>query len=208
MGGKRSDLTGQVFGRLAVLEFSHNKHHAYWKCRCECGEVRTVRAVYLKSGHTTSCGCYNRERVTSHGMYDSPEYTIWRAMIQRCTNPNASNYSRYGGRGITVCPEWRVFENFLRDMGPRPTKDHSIDRKANSGLYCKENCRWATSKEQNNNTRGNRLISHDGETHTMSQWSEFVGVPYETLKSRIVRGWDVGRALTEPVRKQNRIGAV
>jgi len=212
MGGKRIDLTGQVFGRLTVMGFSHCKTHAYWHCSCKCGKVCIVRAPNLKSGNTVSCGCYNREiaklLATTHGMSSSLDYKIWQAMVQRCINHNSLDYKDYGGRGIVVCDSWLKFEAFYRDMGPRPSKDHSLDRIDNNGPYCKENCRWATKKEQGNNQRSNRLLTHNGDTRTMSEWSASIGIPYVTLQSRIVRGWDVDRALTEPVRKQNNRGGI
>jgi hypothetical protein len=117
-------------------------------------------------------------------------------MIQRCTNPNSEYYADYGGRGITVCEDWLKFENFYRDMGDRPSKDHSIDRSDNNGNYCKDNCRWRTNKEQQNNRGNNRLLEFNGTTKTVAGWSESVGIKYDTLYSRLRLGWSIEEALT------------
>ena len=138
----------------------------------------------------------------------TPEKEAWFSMLKRCENPNSVNWKDYGGRGITVCEEWHDFTCFLADMGLRPSSAHSLDRKDNAKGYSKENCRWATIEEQCNNKRSNRLLTHNGETQTMSEWSISSGIPYGILKSRILRGWDIDRALTEPVRKQHKRGGV
>lgn len=210
MGGKRIDLTGQVFGRLTVVGYSHSKYDAYWKCVCTCGAECVVRGLGLKAGDSTSCGCYHKEsaslRFTTHGMVGCPEYCTWKRIRQRCNNNKNPDYPQYGGRGIVVCSEWSSFEQFYADMGPRPSKDHSLDRIDNNGNYCKNNCRWATANEQANNKRSNKALTHKGETRTMSQWAAESGMCYSTLRGRIRRGWDMDRALTEPVGKQNKRG--
>jgi hypothetical protein len=115
-------------------------------------------------------------------------------MVQRCTSPNNQNYAQYGGRGVTVCDQWLTFANFLADMGDRP-EGKTLDRIDNSKGYEPGNCRWATRKEQQRNRRSNRLLTHAGQTKTMAQWAEDLGVPYTRLQGRLKMGWSVDRVL-------------
>jgi hypothetical protein len=143
------DMTGQKFGKLTVLGLvKRSKQGLHWECRCECGEVKVVKATDLRSGNTSSCG-------HKHGMTGSPEYLTWKGMIARCTNPKSVGYENYMARGITFDPDWAVFENFYRDMGDRP-EGMTLDRENNDLGYNKANCRWATPQQQAINRRPRR----------------------------------------------------
>lgn len=141
-----------------------------------------------------------RER---HGATKTAEYTAWWAMIQRCENHAHASFSRYGGRGITVCPAWRQsFAEFLAHVGRRPSAQHSLDRKDSDKGYEPGNVRWATPREQANNTRANRLFGHEGRQATVPEWAREFGVPSSTVWKRLRLGWDFARALRTPVKRQ------
>lgn len=188
---KRIDLTGERFGRLLVLKQAPRlakDRNARWSCRCDCGQKAIVRTDLLCSGLTTSCGCFQKEvasaQMTTHGMTNTREFSIWHTMRARCHRPSSRAYKTHGARGIKVCERWRdSFENFYADMGPRPSPKHSIDRIDNNGDYTPENCRWATSYVQARNTRYNRHVEMDGVSFIVADWCALMGVsphrPYD-----------------------------
>lgn len=189
------DLTGLRFGRLHVERQADSlpNQRVYWLCVCDCGEICVTQAKKLRSGHTKSCGCLRKPHGESSPA--TPEYNSWKSMLNRCYRKSAPDYSRYGGRGVTVCERWKDFENFLADMGRRPTLRHTLDRKDNAGNYESINCRWATATEQNNNKRLSVFVTVAGETLTVAQWAARVGKNRSTLYNRI----DAGRSAHEIV---------
>jgi hypothetical protein len=205
------NLTGERYGRLEVLSYAgkNRSRQSMWSCRCECGTEAVVAGYHLSGGHTQSCGCLRLERLsaanTKHGASRSSEYQSWLGMLKRCYNTNGKAFSNYGGRGLRVCSRWKnSFEKFFEDIGPRPTAKHTIERKDNSLGYCKENCVWATRKQQNRNRRSNRRLTFNGKTQLMVEWEEELGLPKGTISSRVTQyGWSVERALTSPVHAVN-----
>jgi hypothetical protein len=156
---KKIDLKGKIFGRLTVIEEAgKNKYGAFWwKCKCECGNIKKVYGMNLTRGLTKSCGCLRIEktvqRSTTHGKFHTFAYKVWADMLQRCNNPNSSSYQDYGGRGITVCERWQKFENFFEDMGERLYSNLTIERVDNSKGYSPDNCVWADKFVQARNKR-------------------------------------------------------
>ena len=154
---KKLNLTGHKFNKLTVIsEAPSKKGKSFWLCRCDCGQSKIVCLNNLRNRHTQSCGCLGYQNAKTHGMYGTPEHTVWVHMIQRCYNPRRWQYKYYGGRGIKVCERWLDgFKNFYADMGPRPI-GMTLDRVDNDGNYTPLNCRWATDIEQRAN-RSNRV---------------------------------------------------
>lgn len=206
------DLEGSRFGYFTVKSFSGiHKSATYWNVVCDCGEDRVVCSGALINGKSKSCGCLraelSRTRTRIHGesgVNKTPELRSWEMMRVRCNNPNNHKFPMYGGRGIKVCERWDSYENFLEDMGRRPSLNHSIDRINNNEGYFPENCRWATPKEQARNRSSNSLIEYDGRTQCIAAWCEEFGIGRCTLRARIKRGWSIERALNQPIDKNRR----
>lgn len=182
----------------------YDKHgNKQWECICDCGNTTLVRQFSLNNGRVRSCGCINRDRTTTHG--DSrnpkaPEYSAWQSMKNRCLKPEHKSWKDYGGRGITICPEWiDSYTTFLEDVGRRPSPNHSLDRIDNDAGYQKDNVRWATRTEQMRHTRNNRLVTAYGETKSIVEWSERAGIPWSILSDRLNSGWTPERAISDPI---------
>lgn len=201
-------LAGERFGKLVAVEETGKKNgKSVWLCNCDCGAQTEVLRNNLVSGITKSCGCLRKEasteRATKHGHTThtdrSSEYESWQGMKNRCKNPSHMSWPRYGGRGIKVCPQWvDSFETFLKDMGPKPTEEHSIDRIDNDGNYEPGNCRWATSEEQHFNRADTVLVTARGKTMNVREWAEETGLNERTIRTRIRKGWDHERAVSTP----------
>ena len=216
--GKLIDLTGQRFGRLTVIERTNQSpgEEVRWLCKCSCGKTVEVDAKSLRKGKTKSCGCYRKDATSSrfrkHGATvrdkktpDYRIYSIWRGMLDRCYRQGNHRYKLYGGRGISVCDEWHDFATFQRWAMENGYKDGlTIDRIDNQKGYSPENCQWATPLEQTRNRRITRRITFMGHTMTVREWASMIGVPYEILNQRLTRGWNIERALTEPVHEEQK----
>lgn len=203
------------FGQLSIIgEAEPLGKNRRAECRCVCGNVRQVLTFSLTSGSTISCGCVARARAAGraakmgrankqHGKHGSPEYRAWRAAIDRCERKSNSAYKNYGARGITVSDEWRQsFEAFFRDMGPRPSHRHTLERKDNSLGYSMDNCEWRVWEAQNRNRRNTVIVQWRGRAVPLAKLAARCGADYGNLYRRIFRlGWDVERALKQPLRQ-------
>lgn len=203
--GRFIDLTNKRFGRLFVEQLSSRPGiHRSWHCLCDCGVEKDILGYHLRTGHTQSCGCLNREVITTHGQSKTLTYQVWNNMKNRCQNPDHPRYKDWGGRGITVCDKWQAYEGFFEDMGERPSQDLSIDRIDNDLGYYKENCQWGTEEIQSWNRRSNKLLEYNGIQETYHYWEEQSGIPARLIGLRIRRGWSPERALTTPIQEKNK----
>lgn len=197
MGRPLKSMAGLRFGMLTVIRrdgtyVSPAGHSApTWLVKCDCGVEKTVIGRELRNSAYVSCGCKRlKGGPPKHGWFGTPEYSAWTSMKQRCTNPKCRNYPNYGGRGIRVCERWESsFEAFLADMGPRPSRKHSLDRENNNGNYEPGNCRWATVRQQARNKRTSRVLTVAGESATVAEWADRAGLGRSTVKERLRRNW-------------------
>lgn len=185
------DHTGKKYHRLTALKFEKQVGTVkYWLYKCDCGQPHVAASNQVKFGHIKSCGCLHREFVVKprrgkHKMIKSAEYRIWCSMRLRCRR---TSDSRYGGRGIAVCDRWADFAPFYNDMGPRPSPAHSLDRINNDGNYEKDNCRWATAKEQATNRHNTIFVNVRGKAMPLYDASIALGLKYQTAYWRFKRG--------------------
>lgn len=204
--GKRISYIGLRSGRLVVIDEKQapkgsSSYHKMAVCKCDCGNIIEVRGTRIANKTIQSCGCIaiekHTKRLTKHKMYGTRIYRIWSGMKARCFRKALPEYSRYGGRGITVCKEWKNdFETFHQwAMANGYREDLTIDRINNNGNYEPTNCRWVTSKEQSRNTSKNKLLNYKGETHCASYWAEKLNLNYYTLLTHLRKGMSVKNAL-------------
>ena len=196
------DLINIRFSKLLVKERSSNLKDgtATWLCICDCGNQRIIAGTSLRAGRNKSCGCasplFTTERMKTHGKSRDRIYSIWVGMLIRCSEKSKGKTRKnYFLRGIKVCDKWKNFKSFYEDMG-EPSLNYSIERINNNGNYEPGNCKWATSKEQGNNTSANKKIEFNGQIKNISQWAELLNIKPNTLTYRLKRGWSIERALS------------
>ena len=218
----KTDLMNKRFGRLTVIGRTgkDDPHRYQWICKCDCGKICYNSTGVLLKGKVISCGCFHNEqfgeRGTTHGATRGAKqerlYNIWRAMRQRCLNPNQQSYKRYGARGITICEEWSDYAKFKEwaySAGYDPNAEHgkcTIDRIDNNGNYTPENCRWITMQQQNFNKRDNVRLTLNGKTQTVSEWARELNIPVDRIRGRIRRGWREEDILTKGYMKGKSYG--
>lgn len=207
-------MIGKKFGRYSVIaEVAPIKHGRNvirrFLCRCDCGTEKVIRGAGLRSGDSRSCGCYKRDAAKSrsnnllHGDTRrgvvSPEYRTWQSLKNRCYRIKNSDYSRYGGRGISVCDSWRnSFTQFLADVGRQPSPEHSIERIDNDGNYEPGNVRWATPFEQSRNKRNSRYFESGGKRLCLTDWAKELGVNRRTVLRHVRLGSDLSKVRKLP----------
>lgn len=207
------DNIGRKYGKMTVIGIEHQissngKYKYAWRCRCDCGNERIVAPAKLKSGHTKSCGCGKIDRIkddarfdrTTHGGRHERLYHIWRGIKVRCHSEVSKDYSRYGGRGIIVCDEWRNSYAAFRDWAFSHGYDDTltIERKDVNGNYCPENCCWIPLEDQSKNKTTSHWVEYNGERHIVSDWARIYGLKDATLHNRLRLGWSMERAISTP----------
>lgn len=215
------DLTGKRFGRLTVLckaprRPEEKSPRVRWECLCDCGNRTIVRSDHLRRGITKSCGCLQPEVASAYMKIHCPKprygesrdriHNIWYLMNYRCNTEKCEAYKHYGGRGIKVCEEWAngdegyfKFKEWALNNGY--ADDLTIDRINNNGDYEPSNCRWVNETVQANNKRGTKFVEYNGSQYTIGDLSMMSGIQYKTLWGRLDSGWDVERAISQPVRE-------
>ena len=203
---KSIDISNQRFGKLLVVKKAYYQNKkVYWQCLCDCGKITYVHTSNLKCKRIRSCGCLKVEelvnRSTKHNQRHTKLYEVWKTIKQRCLNPKNVSYHNYGGRGITICDDWKndyfCFYEWSINNGYK--EGLSIDRINNNGNYEPNNCRWTTRIVQNNNTRANNYITINNETKTLAEWCRHYNISYSLVRQRYKRyNWDIIKALTTP----------
>ena len=210
---RRKDYTGKKYGRLTAIEYSHRfNKKTYWIFICECGKKKILSMTTVMNGHSRSCGCLHMDRCHTglnrrrHGDACIGKvkkiHNIWRGMIQRCNNVNTPAYKDYGGRGIIMCFDWWVYENFRDWAYANGYQDKlTIDRIDNDKGYNPNNCRFVTRKEQARNRRNSRMLTYNGKTQCLASWADETGINQYALCARLNQShWSVEKALTTPIK--------
>ena len=209
MGGTRIQ-PGDRFGNLVTIRIVKTDKGAKWLCRCDCGNQPEVIGNNLRKGNSTKCEDCRRKALkrTPHSRKDgrsvdggalTETYRVWQLMKSRIKNPNNKRYSAYGGRGLTLDPRWEDFDNFLSDMGQRPSSEASIERLDNDFGYWPFNCVWADRWQQATNKRNNHFITARGETRTVSEWSRILGCGHKVIINRLSAGWTEDQTINTPL---------
>lgn len=203
---KALDLTGLRFGRLVVQHLADcggekaGRTRRRWVCVCDCGNRVIASTQDLRKGDVRSCGCLKRDstikRMSTHCASRTKLHNIWKAMRKRCRNEHNSDFAHYGGRGIFVCPEWDSSFEAFRDWALSHGYEEglTIDRIDVNNGYSPDNCRFCSMKDQANNRTSNVVVEFDGQSHTIKEWSEILGIPYSRLYMRLKNGWTIERA--------------
>ena len=209
------NIIGKKFGRLTVLKIDHLKprfypngairgHRTFYLCECECGNKKVVNRDYLIQAREPSCGCVGKDNQriarTTHNLASHRLYNIYHKIISRCYKPQNKAYKDYGARGITMDDKWKrdfvTFYNWAINNGY--SEEYSLDRINVNGNYEPSNCRWVTSKIQNNNKRSNFLVTIYNRTQTLAEWCEEKNINYSTVQTRLSKGWSLEKAMTAP----------
>lgn len=205
----KNDLTGLRFGRWTVVSKSHIRKHRLisYECECDCGTKRIVPGSLMRSGASMSCGCAFVEGAANsqrtHGLTKHRLWGTWRSMKERCYNKNHESFSRYGGRGITVCERWLDPALFILDNDALALPDRTLDRKNNDGNYEPNNCHWVDRATQSRNRSNNRIVEFKGQRMTVSEWANKLGIRRNALDNRLAK-WPLELALTLPVIPANK----
>jgi len=214
MGGTRIQA-GSKFGNLVTVELTQTDKGTKWLCRCDCGNEVYVIGNNLRRGNTTKC-----ENCRKQALQDTPPnrkdgrtrgndeltatYHVWQSMKARIHNPNSKSYCRYGGAGLTLDPRWEDFDNFIADMGQRPSSEASIERLDNSVGYWPSNCIWADRWQQASNKSNNHYLTVNGKVQTLSEWARETGIDQPTIRRRVKKGWPHQEAVTTPLNATRR----
>ena len=197
--GAKINLTNKRFGRLIVIKENGIQNGSIlWSCLCDCGNNTIVNGNSLRWGNTKSCGCLIKENnknfpnKKTHDKTNTDEYFIWKHIKGRCLNKNIKEYIFYGGRGITICEEWKnSFDKFFKHIGKKPFSNAQLDRIDNNGNYELGNVRWVTPSENCNNRRTTILLSANNKTLSIADWAKELEIKYGTLYMRLKNGWSI-----------------